>query len=408
MKPLLPILLVGLAACADAPAEPNAAAPEPGALPGAADAAGLALAATDGGEVVAWVDSSSRLLVRPAGQTEATVVSTDRVSAHTQAGPRLGVLPDGSVIIAYVVEREVPGRRHPASELRLARSEDGGVTFGDTVAPYPDPGFLTSHTFHSLAVGPDGAIYVAWLDGTARDRARTQPASAQHAARRPPVHLASAPNGGRAGPDPGTDLVIARSTDGGRTFDTPVVVASGTCQCCRTALHASDDGEVYVVWRHIFEDGARDVAIARSDDRASSFTAPVRVYNDGWVIDGCPHTGPAVTTDDAGVLHVAWSTGVPARMGVWHAASADRGATFGAPEPLATPAPLGQVRAVRDGAGRALFAFEDARTKTVGVVAAGAADTLRVPGNGADLVGGPDGWSLIWNDGSGARLHGGS
>ncbi len=195
---------------------------------------------------------------------------------------------------------------------------------------------------------------------------------------------------------------MARSADGGRTFAAPVGVADATCQCCRTALTVADDGTVYAAWRHIFDGGERDMALARSDDGGATSGPPARVHRDGWAIDGCPHSGPAVTTDAEGAVHVAWATGAPGRMGVWRAVSTDRGASFGEPSPLAAPAPLGQVRAATVG-GRAVFAVEDPRTTTVAVVTVGAADTLRVDGDAADLAAGPGGWHLLWDDGDGVR-----
>ena len=398
-------LLVG---CADR--VPDAAlADDAGGLP--ADASGLALASLPTGDAVAWVDSLRRLVVRPADGGAPVVVAGDDVSSHTQAGPRLAravpdgvAASDGGLVVAYVVEQAVEGRRFPASDLRVARSDDGGRTWSVPVQPYADPGFATGHTFHSLAAGPDGTVVVAWLDGTARDRARQQTAGAGHAV---PVHLVhegedhSAGRGGAA--DPGTQLVVAHSTDGGRTFATPATVASGTCQCCRTALAVAPDGAVYAAWRHIFDGGERDMAVARSDDGGATWGAPVRVHRDGWAIDGCPHSGPAVTVDAEGTVHVAWSTGAPGRTGVWHAASADRGATFGMPQPLAAPAPLGQVRAATVD-GHAVLAFENTATRTVSVVRAGARDTVRVRGDAADLAAGPGGWHLLRRDSDGVRV----
>lgn len=281
-------LAAALAACADAPAEPAASSGLP------AEASALALAVTEAGRVAAWVHGG-QLHVLPAGETEPVVLDS-AVSSHSQAGPRLAALPGGAVVAAYVVEREVEGRRFPASDLLVARSEDGGRTWAAPVRPYADTGFPTGHTFHSLAVGPDGTVVVAWLDGTARDAFhREQSASAGEAV---PARLVR--EGEHHPPraeEPGTHLMAARSTDGGRTFSTPVSVADGTCQCCRTALHVARDGTVYAVWRHIFANSERDIALARSTDGGATFEPPIRVHADGWALDGCPHAGPAVTTD---------------------------------------------------------------------------------------------------------------
>ena len=71
---------------------------------------------------------------------------------HDQAPPQVAVGPDGTVYVAYLVQTDVPGRRFPASELRVARSTDGGRSFEPPVAPHADAGFPTSHHFHDLAV----------------------------------------------------------------------------------------------------------------------------------------------------------------------------------------------------------------------------------------------------------------
>ncbi len=399
MKRLLLAALV-LAACTDAP--PSAEVTRPTDEVTSAGAAGLALAVLPAGDVVAWVDTLKRLVVRPADGGEPVVVVDGGVSSHTQAGPRLAATSDGGLVVAYVVERPVDGRRFPASDLWVSRSDDGGRTWAAPVRPYPDAGIATGHTFHSLAAGADGTVVVAWLDGTARDRWRQDHPETADAGAHPPIRLVhdgedhAAPTA-----EPGTQLVVAHSADGGRTFAGPATVADGTCQCCRTALAVAADGAVYAAWRHIFDGGERDMALARSDDGGATFGPPTKVHADGWAIDGCPHSGPAVTTDAEGAVHVAWSTGETARAGLWRAVSSDRGATFGEPVALAVPAPLGQVRAATVG-GRAVFAVED--RGAVSVVTVGARDTVRVDGGAADLAAGPGGWRLLWTDGDRTRL----
>ncbi|MEM0964171.1 MAG: sialidase family protein [Bacteroidota bacterium] len=397
--------VLAMAACTDAPTDPASAGNAPLAP---AEAAGLAVAALPDGPVVAYVDTTRQLIVRTASG-EPVVVDAGPVSSHSQAGPRLAALPDGALVAAYVVEQVVEGRRFPASELYITRSEDGGATWGQPVQPYADAGFPTGHTFHSLAAGADGTVVVAWLDGTARDRWRRDQAAEAAAHRHAghvPIRLVH--NGedhstpAADDPEPGTQLHAAVSMDGGRTFSAPAQVASGTCQCCRTALHVADDGSLYATWRHIFPNSERDIALARSTDGGASWDEPVKVFADRWALDGCPHAGPAVTTDASGTVHVAWPTGAEDRSGLWRATSADGGMTFDKPVALASPAPLGQFRAVQSG-GDAVFALED--QGEISVFAVGASDTLRVEGTTADLAAGDDGWHLLWHDGEAVRLH---
>src|SRR5260221_14298741 len=59
---------------------------------------------------------------------------------------------------------------------------------------------------------------------------------------------------------------------------------------------------------HVFPGGVRDIALARSADGGRTFQDPVRVSEDNWKIDACPDDGPAMTIDRRGVLHITWPT----------------------------------------------------------------------------------------------------
>jgi hypothetical protein len=108
------------------------------------------------------------------------------------------------------------------------------------------------------------------------------------------------------------------------------------CFCCKTAVAAGDDGAVYVAWRHIYPPNLRDIAVARSADGGRSFEAPSRVSEDGWAIDGCPDDGPSLAVDARGVLHVAWPTWVAESdgKGIFYSYSTDRGRSFAARQRL--------------------------------------------------------------------------
>jgi hypothetical protein len=71
---------------------------------------------------------------------------------------------DGTLYVAYVVSKVVPGRRFPVSALRAKRSADGGRTWSQP-ATVTDDGDFGSHNFHALHAAADGTVYVTWLDG---------------------------------------------------------------------------------------------------------------------------------------------------------------------------------------------------------------------------------------------------
>lgn len=342
-------------------------------------------------------------------------------ASHAQAPAQVVVGPHGNVYVAWITQWDVPGRAYPASNIRFARSTDGGTTFAPAITVNEDAGFPTSHHFHNLAVAPDGTIYISWLDSRARDKvlldhpelaaARVASRHAGHGMSHGAENTEGEMHMHHAGDNlPGTQLRIARSVDGGKTFQPGIVVAEGTCQCCRTGLAVAQDGTVYIAWRHIFPGGVRDIAVARSDDRGASFSAPVRVHTDDWAIDGCPHDGPALAVGKDGSVHVTWYTGVPKRAGVYYAVSTDRGASFGDAQPLTGDQPVTQVAEARDGQGGAWVAWEDVHNKRIRMGHADETGRLVMlhdtvePGTMPALASLDGTRALAWRDGKSVRV----
>lgn len=327
---------------------------------------------------IAWVAGDSAYDVMLARGTDAGEFDAPvRVNSipgdaapHAQAPAQVAVGPDGSVYVVWQNNTVVPGRAFPASDLRFARSTDGGQTFEPTIFVNDDAGGApTSHTFHNIAVADDGTIYVSWIDGRARTATGVQ--SGGHGA-----HGMAVDEG--AGPQ----IRVARSRDGGRTFEPSVVIAEGACPCCRTSL-AIADGSVYIAWRDVAEGSIRDVVVARSSDGGSTWSAPTAVHADGWRIDGCPHAGPALAATADGRIHIAWYTGAPDRPGV-HYASADSTLAFGAPGPLLTGEWVPPSLVALAGIGNDVIAAWDDRRADVPVLRIGdpldAAAAIRVDG----------------------------
>jgi hypothetical protein len=264
-------------------------------------AAPMVALSPSGARTAAWVSapdggSDGRLYVSTDGGPVSELRdSLGGIEPHGEAPPKVDYAPNGTLFALYAVGKVIPGRRFPFTTLRLAQSEDGGRTWSvpRTVAGSATPG---SRNFHALHVGQDGTIYVAWLE---------------------------------SGDEAKSAAYLTRSVDG-VYWRPPVRVAlDEACPCCRTAIATATDGTLYLAWRSVAPGSVRDIVVARSTDRGETWTAPKRIHEDNFVIDGCPHAGPSMRVDSAGHIHIAWWTGTDGRAGVYYARSDDRGETFG-------------------------------------------------------------------------------
>lgn len=374
LRPWLAVALGGLAALLVAGCSMQPAAPEVSVVTVAETGATHPTTAIDpasGAVYVAWVgvpdtDGRADVFLARSDDGGASYAAPVRVNdlpgdaaPHAQAPAQVAVGPDGTVYVAWQNNTKIEGRRFPASDLRLARSLDGGRTFEPAVYVNDDAGGPpASHTFHDLAVLPDGAVLVSWIDGRARAAAE---AAAASAARNGAHAGAAQPHAGHgAVEEPGPQIRVARSEDGGRTFGPSVVVAEQACPCCRTSLAIGPEGEVYLAWRAVFAGSIRDIVVARSDDGGRSFRPAIPVHDDGWRIDACPHAGPSLAVDAEGRLHAAWFTGAEGGAGVFHAVSTDGGRTFRAPAALARAELIAPSQVKLDAIGGAVWlAWED-------------------------------------------------
>jgi hypothetical protein len=174
-----------------------------------------------------------------------------------------------------------------------------------------DDNLSVSHSFQNLAVGPDGTIYVAWLDG--RDNASPSGAAGSG-------HTA---HGNMEGT---SSIYLARSTDNGETFEKNVRVAGNICPCCRLTFSFAGD-KVLLAWRSVEPGDIRDVFLASSSDKGQTWSRPALVARDGWKINGCPHVGPALATLKSRV-YAAWFTEGSGNPAINLAFSEDGGETF--------------------------------------------------------------------------------
>jgi hypothetical protein len=150
-----------------------------------------------------------------------------------------------SVYVSYTLFQFVDGQ-FVGQPIEVVASHDGGQSFGPPVIVGPNIGL--GQQWSEPAVGPDGEVYVAWTR-------ESSPGSAS------------------------ADIVIGKSTDGGRTFSSPLVVRTITpvfdppsgynreaiidCPRIDVARSGPHRGEVYVVY-HAGDAGTADVYLTHS------------------------------------------------------------------------------------------------------------------------------------------------
>ncbi len=93
----------------------------------------------------------------------------------------------------------------------------------------------------------------------------------------------------------GATYQVQRSTDGGLTFQEPVIAnapAAGeyVCECCTSDMLASGDS-IWLVFRNNNQN-LRDIWISRSTDLAVTFDVATDVDSTDWMINACPVSGP--------------------------------------------------------------------------------------------------------------------
>ena len=218
-----------------------------------------------------------------------------QISSHGENSPTFSF---GNGIEAYALWEERTSKSL-GTELLFARSPDFGhkwlppIRVTDKTAP-------SANAFSSMTVSPGGHIYAVWLDG--RNRAQRLPGT--------------------------SSVYLAKSTDGGKSFEKNTAVVHGICPCCRPAVLADGQGVVHVSWRHVYPGNVRDMAVATSQDGGKTFGNPVRVAYDNWKINGCPHAGASMVHKD-GRLWISWySDGDGSNPGVRVSYSDDGGQSF--------------------------------------------------------------------------------
>jgi len=204
------------------------------------------------------------------------VTSSKGCRAHDESMNKIAFKKDGTIVAVY-------SKRTPHKENRFAgalfytQSFDGGLNWS---APnYLHVGDTTlglSRSFFDLATLPNGEVGAVWLDSRLTKKRGD-----------------------------GSSLFFAK-TDEQKGFLKDQPIAYQTCECCRTELFVADE-KIHIAYRDIMQDTIRDMAHLVSLDNGATFTKPTTISPDNWMINGCPHTGPAMA-NTTNQTHFAWYT----------------------------------------------------------------------------------------------------
>lgn len=290
----------------------------------------------DGAVHVAWHDAGSgrfEILYSRSTDGGATFAPPLAISGPDEAQvPALAVDGEGTVYAVW------EGGGGQSRGLLVSGSTDGGRTFSP-----PRPLATAAAKLPAIAAHGKGQVLVAWQDSSGPGRQILSRGStdggrsfgpphplAPHAAGTRAPAIAVGPGGTAVvvwqGAMAGSPAVVfAVSTDGGRSFSAPRLVAPGS-RARQTPAVALANGGIYVVWRDRATAGGWEILFARSGDGGHTFSPPLNVSRTPGLANV-----PAIAARRGGGITVAWQddrTGTPQ---IFVARSMDRGITFSDP-----------------------------------------------------------------------------
>lgn len=235
------------------------------------------------------------------------------------------------------------------SNVHFASASLGGEFAASTILndDISDP--PVAHAFSTVETAPNGKVYATWIDGRNRtfegmEAAKTTSESRADIKMRdltiPEYAMKARPKVKRTFAEPTSQLFMAVSEDGGKTFGQNYPITEiQVCGCCVPNIAFLDGGDTVIVsYRNVTDKHLRDSVVVRSTDGGQTFSEPRYFSEDGWIASFCPHAGPSMISDAAGNLHISWFTpGTSERgdEGIYYAMSEDGGLTWTERERLA-------------------------------------------------------------------------
>lgn len=248
--------------------------------------------------------------------------------------PALSVFPGSEFnLLAHFLQKRAGGKTYDY-DVKLALSVDQGSHFRileglhDTIP--------AEHGFVTLLPFSYDKILVAWLDGS-------QMSSGTDDHQGPGDHM---------GHEGSMNLRAALVSVSGE-IDQNQVIDDRVCECCQTDATMTGRGPV-IIYRNRNELEERDIYSVRYV--SGQWTAPQPVFEDHWIIPGCPVNGPAIASR-GNQLAIAWYTEAGGQPTVKTIFSNNAGETYGQPVEIATGNTTGRVDIAWIDAGRVVVSY---------------------------------------------------
>jgi hypothetical protein len=218
----------------------------------------------------------------------------------------------GENLVAHFLKKSAPDTF--AYNVQLLTSNDGGEIWNSSIKPHFD-NTTTEHGFVSKIGLNNNSAMAVWLDGRQMAEAEKDSTIVQQMTLR------------------------GAKIDPKGTVKESYIIDDRVCDCCQTDMAMTQEGPI-VVYRDRSGNEVRDIYYSKQIN--NNWTSPLPLFEDNWVIEGCPVNGPAISTKDSKVA-VAWFTianGFPSVKVVF---SSSNGEFFGNPINIDHVSPLGRV-----------------------------------------------------------------
>lgn len=229
-----------------------------------------------------------------------TVPASAGCSNSAESMGKVAFKADGSVFAIFA--RRFPAERNPyAGAVYYSFSKDDGQHWSDAQFLHSDTAHTYGRSFFDIITLKDGEIAAIWLDGRYGKSIK------------------------------GSALFFAR-TEKGKSFTADTCLDKGTCECCRTDIFSDGAGNIHLAYRNITfpsalsEKQVRDMAYKVSSDNGKTFSEAKTISEDNWQIEGCPHSGPSMTSTKSGTQVVWFTAGGGA--GLYYASAAGTAGDF--------------------------------------------------------------------------------